>query len=316
MPRIEICPMRSNRSDMPVAMLRILFGVVVGLGGCGVPERDSGAQPDAPGDGSQDGCQLDLLHSGAPGTDGAWGTADDPIIKRTVMSFDGAGLRRTSIAYEAGPDGTWKTGDDVIVSVELTDFESPFERPAQILAYDDAGPDGIWKTNDDHARSRMSLTYDQGRMVDQTSYMDPGADATWSTSDDKISSWGSFANFVTDAQPGESRFHRDPGPDMTWGNPDDPIDALFEYDWQVPALFLRLFHHRGPGPDSVWGTQDDEIGSRADYECDGGELFKLTVYSDPGTDGLWGTVDDQVSSVQALRFVNSCAFNPCTAIIL
>lgn len=263
--------------------------------------------------------EVENTYAEDPGADDVFGTSDDVIQSRTVVSMGRYRDRETIVYYGPGPDGTWRTSDDV-VSLHSTRLWSE-ELPVHLLRHDQrqAGPDGSMGTADDvvggtsyeygeDGRMRSARTYNAGELTALTRYEWPdalvrrtiryaaGPDGVFETADDPIAGYT------------EERFDErglliaattvvGAAADGAWFTADDDVTHRVVHDYDLRGVRFTHSSFDGPGPDGTWGTSDDQMSWCVEYVRDlEGRPIAAERYTDPGPDGIWRTSDDVRSS--------------------
>ena len=272
--------------------------------------HDRGATPDA----SPVACSYS--EAASPGSDGLWGTADDPITGGQTATYAPSGQQLSFARVTPGPDGRVGTADDVTESLVQFTFDTAGRR-AGSRTYNAPGADGRWGTGDDLQNQRESYSYDaQGRRADRTIFNKAGPDGVWGSADDVIGARHVYADFVPFLKDTESRIeivYDDPGADGRWATPDDRVWMAFR---KVPTTraagewSLESRASSASGADGKWGTDDDPVRQRAVWQCEA-KTRTMSVYRGPGTDGTWGTTDDEVQSRASLTTNGGCPFSLC-----
>lgn len=192
----------------------------------------------------------------ARGADATWDTTDDVISLANRYEWDKTALVRLWTSGSAGTDGSWGTSDDPPSNVAVFTNDANGHLLEQKF-FGEAGADGKFLTTDDVQSGRTTYEFNStGTEGVLRSFTSKGSDDVWGTSDDVIGSVMRPSG-KTYRVANKIVVYTQPGGDGQWATPDDVIGSLLVVDCAKAAIW----RYSGAGADAKWQTADDVVQS-------------------------------------------------------
>ena len=233
----------------------------------------------------------------APGTDGAWGTADDVILRNLVVTWTGDNFVGTVTYTNPGTDGVWKTADDRVSSATQTSFKYSYDPGTQHRVrwiFYRCGPDLVCGSPDDTVFFYYDVTTDTHGFITQQVRKTLGGNNIPFDSDDAVQYYEKFerdpsGRLLADRQYGA-------GTDTMFFTADDVVTSLIKYSYTAAGQ-ATVTDYIGSGTDTIYDTADDIVTGFNEYKYDAnGARTQFSYVYNAGPDGVYHTPDDMTST--------------------